>query len=165
MTRVRIILISCAILAIFYGGYKLGTESTKSQVANAKLETESVRRKAAQDAEAVAKAHLSELAALDVKRTAAEKKLQDAGVNHAKSLTTARTDAANLRLSLAGLRVCPALQAHSGEASEAASAPSGASAAGEHDSSLAENLGSYAEECEGLRQRAILSKEYAEAIQ
>lgn len=165
MVSFRSAAIACATLSILAAGYKLGTESTKSQVSDAKLETAEVRQKAAEDAEAVAKAHLSELADLQAQRTQAELKLQAAGVTHAKAITTARTDAANLRRSLAGVRICPALPASPDQAAEPASAPVGADTAGEHGDALADDLVAYAEECEGLRQRAILSKAYAETIQ
>lgn len=162
--NVRLIAIVCATLAILAAGYKLGTESTKSQVADAKLETASVRLKAAKDAEAAAKTHLSELADLQAARYQAELKLQAAGVTHAKAITTARTDAANLRRALAGVRICPALSASPDQAADPASTPAGADTAGEHGDALADDLVAYAEECEGLRQRAILSKAYAEAV-
>lgn len=162
--NVRLIAIACAILAILAGGYKLGTESTKSQVADAKQETESVRRKSAEDAEAAAKAHLSELADLQKARYQAELKLQDAGVKNAQALTQARTDAATLRRSLAGMRICT-LPASPDQAAEPASAPAGADTSREHGDTLADDLAGYAEECEGLRQKAILAKEYAEAVQ
>lgn len=164
-SNVRLIAILCATLAILAGGYWLGIESTKSQVAIAKQETESVKRKAAEKESAIAKAHLSELADLQAARYQAEMKLQDAGVKHAQAITTARTDAAALRRSLAGVRICPALPASPDQAAEPASAPVGADTAGEHGDALADDLVAYAEECEGLRQRAILSKAYAETIQ